>query len=210
MIYTGIGSRKTPAPVLAIIREVARDFAAGNWTLRTGGAKGADQAFESGHGQKNLELYLPWQGFEGRQGIALADLPTEIQVKAWQLVREFHPNPEAVTAAAKLLLSRNVLQVLGADLQTPTDLVVCGTPDGRCGVGNPRSVVNSPRDCRGEAMKIAKVGSYALFDYVIGSISARAVRFSNTLRLDVEEFQTSEICLSALCSEVNQSGGSNV
>ena len=70
MKYAGIGSRETPVPILVDMRSLAQDLAAGGWTLRTGGADGADIAFETGHrsggGADALEVYLPWNGYNGR------------------------------------------------------------------------------------------------------------------------------------------------
>lgn len=64
--YAGIGSRETPPEVI----DVMKDFAyavAHEAILRSGGAPGADTAFEYGAkfagGQR--EIYLPWSGFNG-------------------------------------------------------------------------------------------------------------------------------------------------
>ena len=63
--YTGIGSRSTPDEVLQQMRELGARLAHAGYTLRTGGARGADQAFEAGaesaHGP--CIIYLPWSGF---------------------------------------------------------------------------------------------------------------------------------------------------
>ena len=42
MIYTGIGSRKTPPGILAQMSELAAFLARSGWVLRSGGAPGAD------------------------------------------------------------------------------------------------------------------------------------------------------------------------
>lgn len=64
--YTGIGSRGTPSEILEIMTDIARFLAETGYTLRSGGASGADTAFESGvlHIDKK-EIYLPWSGFNG-------------------------------------------------------------------------------------------------------------------------------------------------
>ena len=66
-IYTGVGSRETPAAILSFITQLAGTLAAQGWTLRSGGAPGSDCAFENGcdhaHGLK--EIYLPWKDFNG-------------------------------------------------------------------------------------------------------------------------------------------------
>jgi hypothetical protein len=46
--YAGIGSRETPSDVCSQMTELAKQLDAENWILRSGGAKGADSAFENG------------------------------------------------------------------------------------------------------------------------------------------------------------------
>lgn len=48
--YTGVGSRKTPAHIMEIMRDLGRKLCSEGWGLRSGGASGADQAFEHGAG----------------------------------------------------------------------------------------------------------------------------------------------------------------
>lgn len=48
--YAGVGSRETPPQVLAVMRSAARVLASRGWILRSGGALGADSAFEAGAG----------------------------------------------------------------------------------------------------------------------------------------------------------------
>jgi hypothetical protein len=65
--YAGIGSRRTPPEILSLMRQTAAALAARGYTLRTGGAGGADQAFLEGAGGPlgQVELFLPWPGFRG-------------------------------------------------------------------------------------------------------------------------------------------------
>ena len=65
MFYTGIGSRKTPKTILKLFTEVAIYLSKQGYILRSGGAKGADQAFERGAAKK--EIYLPWRNFENNK-----------------------------------------------------------------------------------------------------------------------------------------------
>jgi len=53
--YAGIGSRKTPPDILALMEACAYKLARYGWNLRSGGAPGADQAFERGVAQANRE-----------------------------------------------------------------------------------------------------------------------------------------------------------
>lgn len=50
LFYTGIGARQTPPAMLATITAIASRLATLGWTCRTGGADGADTAFEVGGG----------------------------------------------------------------------------------------------------------------------------------------------------------------
>ena len=55
--YTGMGSRRTPPNILAMMTHLARAFAHHGYTLRSGGAQGADSAFALGAGTK-ADIYL--------------------------------------------------------------------------------------------------------------------------------------------------------
>lgn len=112
--YAGIGSRKTPADVLddmSMLSYLLRNMGV---VLRSGGAVGADKAFETGaYSQK--EIFTP---------------NDDIPVKAFEIAEELHPNWNACSSYAKRLQARNVLQVLGKNLDAPVDFVVCWTSDG--------------------------------------------------------------------------------
>lgn len=130
MIYTGIGSRQTPPHVLEAMQLIAKQRAAEGWTLRSGNAAGADTAFATGCSlvQGEMEIYLPWEGFNNRTSknsgyIAIGQLPNVSQ--AMEIAAQFHPNWGACSRAAKKLHTRNVYQIAGWDLNTPTDEVIC-------------------------------------------------------------------------------------
>lgn len=63
--YAGVGSRETPHEILALMTDVAKILGQHGWTLRSGGARGADTAFEDGAKGFKREIYLPWRGFNG-------------------------------------------------------------------------------------------------------------------------------------------------
>ena len=48
MYYAGVGSRETPQDVLKIMWKIGKHLADKGYTLRSGGARGADAAFENG------------------------------------------------------------------------------------------------------------------------------------------------------------------
>lgn len=126
-IYAGIGSRQTPESVLVQMRDAARHLASAGWVLRSGGAEGADTAFEHGCdsvcGEK--EIFLPWRGFNGNRS-RLCTAPPE----AFHLAARTHPAWDRCSLGARKLHARNVLQVLGMDLSSPVEMVLCWTKGG--------------------------------------------------------------------------------
>lgn len=130
MIYAGIGSRQTPTPILERMEEISKSFNEKGYMLRSGGAVGADTAF-SKH-STNKEIFIPWNGFNGLweddQHFVVHD-PDVLQ-EAESIMKTLHPNYHALGVAARKLHTRNVFQILGADLKTPVDLVVYWAPKG--------------------------------------------------------------------------------
>lgn len=124
MTYAGIGSRKTPADILERMTAAATRLASAGYTLRSGAAQGADTAFEIGAGA-NKEIYLPWTNFNNNA----SPLHTPSR-EAEQIAEVLHPAWAKLLPAAKKLMARNSHQILGTDLKSPVDFVVCFTPDG--------------------------------------------------------------------------------
>lgn len=126
--YAGIGSRATPADVLELMRALAAKLASENWTLRTGGAKGADQAFFEGAISVRgcAEVYLPWPSYNEYREFRLGR-PSE---QAYELAKRHHPAWSACSETARTLHARNCHQILGDLLGEPANFVVCYTPDG--------------------------------------------------------------------------------
>jgi len=115
--YTGVGSRKTPVDILDMMTRLALAFAYHGYTLRSGGAYGADQAFEKGSALK--EIFYP---------IDIDRSP--IALEALALAAKFHPAWNHCSAFAKRLHGRNAFQVLGRNLSVPSEFLICWTPDG--------------------------------------------------------------------------------
>jgi hypothetical protein len=136
--YTGIGARETPVPVLKLALEIGRFYSARDVTLRSGGSPGADTAFEEGCSSGPKEIYLPWQGFNGRSSpLALTDefLKRITAHEAWRVLRDAlqHESPpidlDALPQEEQLLsYARDVPEILGASLDAPSTRVVCWTP----------------------------------------------------------------------------------
>lgn len=123
LTYAGIGARKTPGKALDYMTKIARRLDELGYTLRSGGAKGADQAFAAGSTRK--EEYLPWKGYE-ENGSAKYGVTTE----ALKLAELMHPTFTRLSQGAQKLMSRNGYQILGEDLRSPSEMVICWTEDG--------------------------------------------------------------------------------
>jgi hypothetical protein len=122
--------------MLEEIESLSERLARLGWVLRTGASPGADQAFYRGarHGGGRVELYLPWPGFE-EDSWRDARAP-EVSVlaqpsrPAYELGAHFHPDWAQLEDSARDLLARDAHEVLGADLRSPVERVVCWTADG--------------------------------------------------------------------------------
>jgi len=162
--YTGVGSRETPSDVMKLMTDYAERLYWVGYTLRSGGADSADMCFESGHdsgryilqtqlpylfprfrdfkAECRKEIYLPWRNFNKRgdeEGIYYS-FKDDIQKQARELVSRIHPAPGALSVGSWKLHMRNCNQVLGQDLKTPSDFLICWTKNGQ-EVGGTRTAI---------------------------------------------------------------------
>jgi len=128
--YAGIGSRTTPEEILEQMFELADCLAQNGWTLRSGAAPGADQAFEDGcdasDGKK--EIFLPYENFQKSKSTF-----TSPPVAAIEMAALYHPTRDNFFKLKKYiqqLHARNMQQVFGEKLDCPVQFVVCWTQDG--------------------------------------------------------------------------------
>lgn len=129
--YAGVGSRATPLEVQALMRRIARSLEKRGYILRSGRARGADLAFESG--TTYAQVFFA--------GHATDETRT--------LARHYHPAPERLYGDALDLMARNAYQVLGPQLDEPSEFVVCWTPDGT------EKVTSRATGGTGQAIRIA-------------------------------------------------------
>lgn len=128
--YAGIGSRGTPRAIRGFMVELAKAMAEEGFVLRSGGAEGADKAFETGvdywHYLKNDQnLPVPKQIFLAN------DIKNDDEsLAAIKLAKEYHPVWYKMSKFVKNLHARNAFQVMGRDVKTPVTVVICWTPDG--------------------------------------------------------------------------------
>lgn len=124
-VFAGIGNREAPGDALALCAAISSILADAGYVLRTGGAPGCDQAFLS-TANMNAEIYVPWHNFEG------FPMWWEIPRAAFDLACKYLPYlKKAKNKGLPLLHARNMMQVLGPDLKTRSEFVVCYTQNGR-------------------------------------------------------------------------------
>ena len=126
--YTGVGARATPPDALRKMMLYGSVLGTVGYTLRSGAAEGADMAFEMGcdtvSGKK--EIYLPWQGYNGYH----SDDPSISDEAFWAAERVYGSRWQTLSHGVRCLMARNIYQVLGKDLDTPSTFLICWTPDG--------------------------------------------------------------------------------
>ena len=132
MIYTGIGSRETPPEIIKQMVWLGEVLANKSYVLRSGGANGADLAFEKGCNNVEgiKEIYLPVKGFNKSESLLF-----EIPKRAYDLARIYHPKYYGLHPFAKKCMARNVLQIMGPSAQPVLEeemssMVICWTKDG--------------------------------------------------------------------------------
>lgn len=130
--YAGIGSRETPPNILKVMKDIAAYLSTRNYFCRTGYAIGADQAFYKGS-EPNCIVYNPRNITLPYGGTSINCLSLENWEQALNIGKQFHARWDNLPYYVKNLIARNSYQVLGDDLNTPVDFVICWTPDGSTG-----------------------------------------------------------------------------
>lgn len=148
--YSGVGSRDTPQDILILQRKVAAKLAKEGYTLRSGGADGSDIYFEYGSDDINgsKEIYISWDNpksthgriyYHNNRDVFKLDLSPKKE-DAMILASEIHPAWDRCSQAAQKLHSRNMFQVLGYRLDTPSKFLICyAIPQGGSVKGGTRS-----------------------------------------------------------------------
>lgn len=104
--YAGVGSRQTPPQVLALMTGIAIKLSRKGWVLRSGGAIGADKAFELGsraNSGPTPEIFRPEDATPAAENLAA----------------RLHPNWSACKPYVRKLHARNGQIVLGRDVDSP-------------------------------------------------------------------------------------------
>ena len=163
--YAGIGSRETPKHILELMGHIAHVMEKNGVILRSGGADGADAAFAQN--VRLREIFLPWNGYNNLW--AGGDIKIGASENAIELAGNFHPAWNRCSHGAKKLHGRNMNILLGADLDTPVDLIVCWTKDGKASGGT------------GQAMRAAEHFGIPIFNLYFDSTLDELEVFMNKL-----------------------------
>lgn len=121
--YAGVGSRKSPPEICDLFTQIAKLLREYGYILRSGGADGADKAFELGAGEQ-AEIFRPHHATPECLKIAESLIPW------WHKMDDY----------AKKLHARNVQQILGKNLDKPVKFVLCWTPEGK-EIGGTRTAI---------------------------------------------------------------------
>lgn len=132
LFYTGVGSRKTPYEILDFMVKCGTRLAELGYIGRSGGADGADSAFWEGFElcsklDKKFEVYLPWNNFNGfndSQKHIIDSSKTRNFSEAIEIMKTVHPAPDKLGRGATNLHARNVYQVLGYQLDKPSNVCI--------------------------------------------------------------------------------------
>ena len=144
--YAGIGSRRTPDAVLAAMADLAETLGRAGCVLSTGGADGADRAFETGALRTDapVTVHAPWSGYNGYRPGREPESDIDVRVPAptdtvggephVDLARRHHPAWERCGRGARALFARNVAILAGArggdGEALPIAAVIAHTPNG--------------------------------------------------------------------------------
>jgi hypothetical protein len=151
-LYAGIGSRETPEPMLKIMTNIAVQLSETGWTLRSGNARGADQAFQRGAPTSRKEIHLPWDGYNNARTSNPGFIVPVPSLGPVQIAAQYHPAWDSLSVEAKLFMVRNTTIVLGADLITPVTMIICWTPHAQIRGGT------------GHALRIAEAHGIPIFN----------------------------------------------
>lgn len=127
LYYSGIGSRETPKEIRQAMCGIASFAESKGLILRSGGAEGADEAFESGvTDEDNKQIYVPWYQYNKHRSQLCFQSDEDFLIASY-----YHPKWKNLRKSTKQLHARNVQIVLGPyPTRNHSRFVVCWTPDG--------------------------------------------------------------------------------
>ncbi len=135
--WTGVGSQETPQDLQTLMFFLGFEFSDRGRVFRSGHARGADTFFEEGvieyatkkQVQMPAQIFLPQPNFNRTQadGKVYFHIPEEnpIYQEAMDIAKRVHPAWNKCNDFARRAHTRNAFQVLGPNLDDPSDYLVC-------------------------------------------------------------------------------------
>lgn len=163
MIYAGIGARDTPQDVCRKMFKAGRAIAQMGGILRSGGADGADTAFEQGcdAGEGSKQIFLPYKRFNGNESPLYGTSKA-----ARMLAKDYHPNWEVLSCRGRDFMGRNSYQILGGDLESPVDFVLCWTLGAKI-TGGTGQALRMAADLNIPVVNFANTDDDAISDFIL-------------------------------------------
>lgn len=122
--YTGIGSRQTPPKILLEMTKIAEINKKKGYRLRSGGAIGADQAFQAGCGG-NADIFIP------NPLLYPTDQWEYWKTLASEVCSSFGLKLNSMRSYTQFLIIRNMGQIVGRHGEEDSSMVYCWTPNGK-------------------------------------------------------------------------------
>lgn len=102
------------------------------------------------------EIYLPWNEFNGMYhcpDLGIYDGSKSPKIfEAEEFTQRYHPKGKKLSRGAKSMMNRNAMQILGYDLELPSDFLICCSTGTKCdSIGNIYDVDGGT----GQAVRIA-------------------------------------------------------
>lgn len=157
--FTGVGSRETPDDTSDDIVDVCRFLMRREYLMATGDAIGADQMFFETYPLGYKERYAPLGRRYYKQDSIIVPSDEQGYKLAESIAGKCHPAWKWMKERSyKELHIRNVFQVLGRDLSTPSEFLVVWTPDGA------ELLTGKKTGGTGQAIRIAKMFGIPVFN----------------------------------------------
>lgn len=111
-----IGSRETIPNIISVMERIGAYLVTNGYTISTGNAKGADQAFARGGNSinpKKVELHLPWSTYEQEAIVPGNIIINSCPPEYYELAKKYHPNWPALKRGGQAMMARNIGIVTG-------------------------------------------------------------------------------------------------
>jgi hypothetical protein len=155
--YTGIGSRKAPQEIIELGSDIGVILEEKDYVGRSGNADGMDQSFKAKlKDPNNFQDFLPWPKFNGAT-TKMQNIP----FAAYEMAAKYHPKWQWLKMSVRNLMARNCQQILGENLDNPSEFVLCWTPDG----ASSGSETSQETGGTGQAIRIASDYNIPIYNF---------------------------------------------